>query len=66
MKNYMIKIDLEPWLAVFIGFSSIFTVILISSRLITRLFQIALLSKANIWIIAYWVFYLGCLKVIVL
>ena len=40
------KIDLEPWLAVFIAFSGVFSVILISSRLITRLFQIALLSKA--------------------
>ena len=60
------KIDLEPWLAVFIGFSSIFTVILISSRLITRLFQIALLSKANIWINSLLGFYSEYLKVIVL
>ena len=56
------KIDLEPWLAVFIGFSSIFAVILISSRLITRLFQIALLSKANIWLNSLLGFLFGMLK----
>ena len=56
------KIDLEPWLVVFIGFSSIFTVILISSRLITRLFQIALLSKANIWLNSLLGFLFGMLK----
>ena len=42
------NIQLEPWMAVFISFCSIFSLILIISRLITRLFQIALLSKANI------------------
>ena len=56
------KTDLEPWLAVFIGFSSIFTGVLISSRLITRLFQIALLSKANIWINSLLGFLFGILK----
>ena len=56
------KIDLEPWLAIFIAFSSIFAVILISSRLITRLFQIALLSKANIWINSLLGFLFGMLK----
>ena len=56
------KIGLEPWLVVFIGFSSIFTVVLISSRLITRLFQIALLSKANIWINSLLGFLFGMLK----
>ena len=44
------KVELEPWLAVFVAFCSIFFLILIFSRLITRLFQIALLSKANIWV----------------
>ncbi len=56
------KIDLEPWLAVFIAFSSVFAVILISSRLITRLFQIALLSKANIWLNSLLGFLFGMLK----
>ena len=44
------KIQLEPWMGVFISFCSVFSLILIISRLITRLFQIALLSKANIWV----------------
>ena len=56
------KIDLEPWLAVFIAFSGVFAVILISSRLITRLFQIALLSKANIWLNSLLGFLFGMLK----
>ncbi|MED5553808.1 MAG: CvpA family protein [Candidatus Neomarinimicrobiota bacterium] len=56
------KIDLEPWLAVFIAFSGVFSVILISSRLITRLFQIALLSKANIWLNSLLGFLFGVLK----
>ena len=56
------KIDLEPWLAVFIAFSGAFAVILISSRLITRLFQIALLSKANIWLNSLLGFLFGMLK----
>tara|TARA_X000001036_G_scaffold219544_2_gene205515 strand:+ start:14932 stop:15459 length:528 start_codon:yes stop_codon:yes gene_type:complete len=44
------KIQLEPWMAVFISFCSVFSLILIISRLTTRLFQIALLSKQNIWV----------------
>ena len=44
------KIQLEPWMAVFIAFCSVFSLILIISRLVTRLFQIALLSKTNIWV----------------
>ena len=37
------NIDIEPWLAVFLAFGGVFTVILIFSRLITMLFHIALL-----------------------
>ena len=51
ISNYILdKLQLEPWMAVFISFCSVFSLILIFSRLITRLFQIALLSKANIWV----------------
>ena len=56
------KIELEPWLAVFIAFCSVFTLILILSRLVTRLFQIALLSKANIWVNNLLGLFFGMLK----
>ena len=56
------KIELEPWLAVFIAFCSLFTLILILSRLVTRLFQIALLSKANIWVNNLLGLFFGMLK----
>ena len=56
------KIELEPWLAVFIAFCSVFTLILIFSRLVTRLFQIALLSKANIWVNNLLGLFFGMLK----
>ena len=56
------KIELEPWLAVFIAFCSVFTLILILSRVVTRLFQIALLSKANIWVNNLLGLFFGMLK----
>ena len=56
------KIHLEPWLAIIIAFAGIFSIILIFSRLITRLFKIALLSKANIWINSILGFFFGMLK----
>ena len=56
------KIDLEPWIAVFIAFCSVFTLVLIFSRLVTRLFQIALLSKANIWVNNLLGLFFGMLK----
>ena len=56
------KIHLEPWLATMIAFGGIFSLILIFSRLITRLFKIALLSKANIWINSILGFLFGMLK----
>ena len=56
------KIDLEPWIAVFIAFCSVFILILIFSRLVTRLFQIALLSKANIWVNNLLGLFFGMLK----
>tara|TARA_Y100000748_G_C15409712_1_gene454927 strand:- start:102 stop:629 length:528 start_codon:yes stop_codon:yes gene_type:complete len=56
------KIELEPWLAVFIAFCSVFILILIFSRLVTRLFQIALLSKANIWVNNLLGLFFGMLK----
>ena len=56
------KIELELWLAVFIAFCSVFTLILIFSRLVTRLFQIALLSKANIWVNNLLGLFFGMLK----
>ena len=56
------KIQLEPWMAVFISFCSIFSLILIISRLTTRLFQIALLSKANIWVNNLLGLFFGMLK----
>ena len=56
------KIELEPWLAIFIAFCSVFTLVLIFSRLVTRLFQIALLSKANIWVNNLLGLFFGMLK----
>ena len=56
------KIELEPWLAVFIAFCSVFALILIFSRLVTRLFQIALLSKANMWVNHLLGLFFGMLK----
>ena len=47
------EIHLEPWLATILAFAGIFSIILIFSRLMTRLFKIALLSKSNIWINTY-------------
>ena len=56
------KIHLDPWLAIIIAFGGIFSLILIFSRLITRLFKIALLSKSNIWINSILGFSFGMLK----
>ena len=56
------KVELEPWLSVFIAFCSVFALILIFSRVLTRLFQIALLSKANIWVNNLLGFFFGMLK----
>ena len=56
------KVKLEPWLAIFIAFCSVFALILIFSRLLTRLFQIALLSKANIWVNNLLGLFFGMLK----
>ena len=56
------KIHLEPWLALIIAFGVIFSLILIFTRLITRLFKIALLSKANIWLNSILGFFLGMIK----
>jgi len=63
ISTYILEtIELEPWLAVFIAFCSLFTLILILSRLVTRLFQIALLSKANIWVNNLLGLFFGMLK----
>ena len=63
ISTYILEIiALEPWLAVFIAFCSLFTLILILSRLVTRLFQIALLSKANIWVNNLLGLFFGMLK----
>ena len=56
------KIHLEHWLATIIAFGSIFSIIIILIRLITRLFKIALLSKENIWINSILGFLFGMLK----
>ena len=56
------KIDIEPWLVILLAFSSVFALILVFSRIITKLFQIALLSKANKWINNLLGFLFGVLK----
>ena len=56
------KIELEPWLAIFLSFSCVFALILVFGRIITRLFQIAFLSKANKWINNLLGFLFGLLK----
>ena len=56
------KIHLEPWLVTIIAFGSIFSIILILFRLITRLFKIALLSNANIGMNNILGFLFGMLK----
>ena len=56
------KIDIEPWLVILLVFSSVFALILVFSRIITKLFQIALLSKANKWINNLLGFLFGVLK----
>ena len=56
------KIDIEPWLVILLAFSSVFALILVFSRIITKLFQIALLSKANKWINSLLGFLFGVLK----
>jgi len=56
------NIHLEPWLATIIAFGAVFSLIIIFSRIITRLFKIALLSKANIWINSTLGFLFGMLK----
>ena len=56
------KIHIDSWLAIIIAFGGIFAIILIFSRLLTRLFKIALISKANIWINSFLGFLFGMLK----
>ena len=56
------EIAFEPWLAIIMAFGGIFFLILFLSRLITRLFKIALLSKANIWMNSILGFLFGMLK----
>tara|TARA_Y100001970_G_C14131401_1_gene801908 strand:+ start:769 stop:1296 length:528 start_codon:yes stop_codon:yes gene_type:complete len=56
------SINLESWLTMIIAFGGIFSLILISCRLITRLFKIALLSSENIWANSILGFFIGILK----
>jgi len=43
-------ITIEPWMSMFFSFSAVFVIVLVISRVITKLFKIALLSKANKWV----------------
>ena len=53
---------MDPWLAVFLGFTGIFSLTLLVMRLLTRFFHIALLSKANRWVNDSFGFIFGALK----
>ncbi len=58
----MSVVEIDQWIAVFLGFTGIFSLTLIAVRILTKFFHIALLSKANRWVNDSFGFIFGAVK----
>ena len=58
----MSVVEIDQWIAVFLGFTGIFLLTLIVVRILTKFFHIALLSKANRWVNDSFGFIFGAVK----